>query len=401
MSLNSLNILHTITSVGPKSFGLGPVALNLVSEQRSLGYRSRIWSLDSEKDRLWAAEANCLPESTIRSFPKSWPHIIGYSLPMEKMVTSPEGQNISIIHQHGIWTGVSRVTLGFRKTADVQTIVAPHGSLENWALKRSSWKKKFALSWYEQENLHAASCLHACSHQESTGIRDFGLSNPIAIIPNGIGDSWLASQGESLTFRKRFGIPESKRILLYLSRITPIKGLPMLMEVLGSIRQYFTDWVLVLAGADEFNHLQTVQKSVSDFGLEKTVVFTGLLKGQLKRDAFAAAEVFVLPTLREAAPVVVLEALGAGVPVVTTRGAPWQDLITHACGWWTDISAEALAVALQDAIARTPAELKAMGERGRKLVSLHYTWKQSAQMTIELYEWLLGSGSRPEFVITD
>ena len=395
------DILHTIASVGPKSFGLGPVALNLVREQRRLGYHSRIWSLDSENHRRWAAETNCLPESIIRSFPKSWPYTIGYSMPMEKMVSSEEARTISIVHQHGIWTGISRVTRKFRLTLDVPSIIAPHGSLEKWALKRSKFKKKIALALYERQNLQMASCLHACSHQEISGFRDFGLSNPIAVIPNGIGDSWLESQGDSLAFRRQFHIPESKRILLFLSRITPIKGLPMLMDALGSIRKYLNDWVVVLAGADEFNHLQTVQQAVLDFGLENTVVFTGMLRGQLKRDAFAAADLFILPTQRENFAIVVAEALGAGVPVITTKGAPWQDLVSHDCGWWTDISAEMLAVALQDAIVKPPEELKAMGERGRALVSSRYTWKQSAQMTIELYEWLLGRRERPAFVVMD
>jgi glycosyltransferase involved in cell wall biosynthesis len=245
------------------------------------------------------------------------------------------------------------------------------------------------------------SCLHACSQQEVAGYRDFGLSNPVAIIPNGIGISWLQSEGSGSAFRKEFEIPESKRILLYLSRITPIKGLPMLMDAIGSIRQQFSDWALVIAGADEFGHLQDVQKAVSDFGLQNTVIFTGMLKDQLKRDAFAAADVFVLPTLREAAPVVVLEALGTGVPVITTKGAPWQDLVTHNCGWWTDISADALAFALLEASQKSPAELNAMGERGRTMVSVHYSWEKAARMTIELYEWLLERRERPAFVVTD
>jgi len=318
---------------------------------------------------------------------------------MEKAASSDVGRHISIVHQHGVWTGISRTTNIMRQRYETPSIVAPHGSLERWALNKSMWKKRIALTLYEQENLRKASCLHACSHQEVAGFRDFGLSSPVAVIPNGIGMSWLNSKGDGLAFRKQFNIPESKRILLYLSRITPIKGLPMLIQALGSIKQQMKDWVLVLAGADEFGHLKEVQQAVSEAGLKQYVVFTGMLTGQLKRDAFATAEMFVLPTLRENFAIVVAESLGAGVPVITTKGAPWQDLITHDCGWWTDVSADALADAVQDAIQKTPAELKAMGERGRTLASSHYTWKQAAQMTIELYDWLLGRRERPGFVI--
>lgn len=401
MNSEKLNIIHLIATASSKSFGLGPVALNLVREQDRLDCDSSIWCLDIEEDRRWALETCGLSEGNFHSFPRSWPNLLGYGLAMERAAKGHEGEKVQIVHQHGIWNGVSRTTNILRKHYGATTIVTPHGSLEGWARKKSWWKKRFALALYERENLKNASCLHACSHQEIAGFREFGLSNPIAVIHNGIGFSWLQSEGSGSAFRKEWEIPESKRILLYLSRITPIKGLPMLMEALDSIRQHFSGWVLVVAGADEFGHLQDVQKAISNFGLQHTVIFTGILKDQLKRDAFAAADVFVLPTLHEAAPIVVLEALGAGVPVITTKGAPWQDLSTHDCGWWTDISAEALASALLGAAQKSPAELKAMGERGRALVSSRYTWKQAAQMTIELYEWLLGRRERPEFVITD
>ncbi|HTG82707.1 MAG TPA: glycosyltransferase family 4 protein, partial [Geobacteraceae bacterium] len=131
------------------------------------------------------------------------------------------------------------------------------------------------------------------------------------------------------------------------------------------------------------------------------VIFTGLLVDQIKRDAYAAADLFVLPTLREAAPVVVLEALGASVPVLTTKGAPWENLVTHRCGWWTDIDSGAIADVLKKAMACSPAELRQMGGRGRDLVGARYTWQQSALQTISLYRWLIGQGERPDFVSFD
>ena len=369
-------------------------------EQYRLGYDAGIWCLDGDEDRRWAVQSSDLPDVNVKTFARSWPAMLGYSLSMEEAAIGPGGENVHIVHQHGIWTGVSRTTNILRQRYGIPTVVAPHGSLEGWAFNKSRWKKRLALALYERANLQKVSCLHACSNQEVSGFRDFGLNNPIAVIPNGVGNSWLKSEGSGSTFRKKFNIPESMKIFLYLSRITPIKGLPMLIEAIASIRQQFSDCVLVLAGADEFNHLKDVQKAINDFGIQNNVVLTGMLKDQVKRDAFAAADVFILPTHRENFAIVVAEALAAGVPVITTKGAPWQELVTYDCGWWTDISAGALAVALQDACARSPEVLKAMGERGRKLVSSHYTWKQAAEMTIELYEWLLGSRPRPEFVIT-
>lgn len=396
-----MHVLHNIYSVGPGSFGLGPVALNLCREQNALGHRAEIWCHDTAEDAQWAEKAGELPSERIRRFTCIGPKAFRYSPAMEGAAAGVEGRNFDIVHQHCLWLANSRTTSYLRERRSVPSVIATHGTLEPWALRLSSWKKKIALSLYERANLRNASCLHALSSQEVAGIREFGLKNPVAVIPNGISRSWLESAGDAAAFRRRFNIAPEKRIILYLSRITPIKGLPLLIEALAEIRNALSDWVLVLAGADEFDHLTEIQAAVSKFHLARYVVFTGLLVDQAKRDAYAAADLFVLPTRREAAPVVVLEALGAGVPVLTTKGAPWESLVTHHCGWWTDIATGAIAEALKGALSCTPDELRQMGQQGRKLVASRYTWQQSAQKTIELYQWLIGRGERPDYVVVD
>lgn len=392
-----MKIVHVIPNVGASSFGPAQVVLHLAKEQLRLGHESRIWCLDGEADRRWAAEFCGYDLQRIEGFAVSAPRPLRMSREMERAALRETGE-IEVMHQHALWTGVSRVPSLLRRRCGVPAVVSPHGALEEWALKKSRWKKAVALSLYERSNLRHAACLHACSEQEVPGLRAFGLNNPVAVIPNGIGSSWLMSEGDGARFRDRFGIPREKRILLYLSRITPVKGLPLLIEALTAVRRQLDDWTVVIAGGDQFGHLSEVQEAVSRRRLGEHVVFTGLLDGQDKRDAFAAAELFVLPTRREAAPVVVLEALGAGVPVVTTKGAPWEDLVRHRCGWWVEVDSGAIAEALKAAMGKGPEELRFMGGRGKELVAFRYSWERSAEMTVELYRWLLGQGARPEFV---
>ena len=135
--------------------------------------------------------------------------------------------------------------------------------------------------------------------------------------------------------------------------------------------------------------------------LRDLVVFTGPVFGDMKRSAFAAADLFVLPSHSEGAPVVIPEALGAGVPVLATKACPWSELVTRECGWWTDIRADAIGTALSEAFAMPQSKLAAMGERGRRLVAESYTWTQIANRTIKLYDWLLERQPRPAFVLLD
>ena len=82
----------------------------------------------------------------------------------------------------------------------------------------------------------------------------------------------------------------------------------------------------------------------------------------------------MLPTYSENFGIVVAEALWAGVPVITTKGTPWQELEERKCGWWIDIGVESLVEALKEAMSHGDEERAAMGARGRKLVEEKYTW---------------------------
>ena len=391
--------MHGIFSVGPASFGLGAVALNLCRAQREQKCSSEVWCLDSVEDVKWAALTSGLSLERIRRFPCIGSKALGYSLSMERLATGAIGREFDIVHQHCIWSGVFRTTRTLHQKYNVPYIIAPHGSLEPWALSRYRWGKKLALFFYEAKNLRNAACLHALSKQEMAGFREFGLRTPIAVIQNGISQSWLASEGDAEDFRRSFDIMPGKRILLYLSRITPVKGILLLVEAMAAVRKDLDNWILVLAGMGDSGHLAEIRAAIKKYHLENHVVFTGMLINQAKRDAFAAADLFVLPTKREAAPVVVLEALGAGLPVLTTKGAPWEDLVSHHSGWWVDVDAGAIAEALHDALSQSTEQLLLMGQRGKELVASKYTWAKSAQMTIELYEWLLGRRERPDFVV--
>jgi glycosyltransferase involved in cell wall biosynthesis len=96
----------------------------------------------------------------------------------------------------------------------------------------------------------------------------------------------------------------------------------------------------------------------------------------------------------------VAEALSHGVPVITTRGAPWADLETCGCGWWIEVGVDPLADALRAATALADAERAAMGERGREYVR-RFDWDRIAKETLALYRWVLGRGARPASVRTD
>lgn len=391
-------ILHLVSSVGRTSFGIGPIVLNLTASQQALGHTVKIWCFDAPPETHHLESNHALAAETICSFSILGPERLGYSPDMERAIVE-EGLRFEIIHQHGIWTGVSRALNRWRGRTARPTVIAPHGSLEPWALKRSHWKKRLALALYENKNLHEVSCMHALSQQEATDFRAFGLCGSVGIIPNGVPEGWMSQRHDPARFRLQHGLPDSIRIMLFLGRITPKKGLPMLLRAMYRNREQLTDWKLVIAGVDEFDHKREVQAMVQTLELQSYVQFIGPQFDQDKRDAFSAADIFVLPSHSEGAPVVILEALGAAIPVLTTKGCPWEELIRHQCGWWTEVSEDAISAALQDVLQQLPSALRMMGQRGKNLVSEKYTWSHITRDTLTLYDWLLDGGEKPAFMV--
>ena len=197
------------------------------------------------------------------------------------------------------------------------------------------------------------------------------------------------------------------------------------------------------------NSLAIKEERLTVYGLPFTtnadIVFIGPVYGEEKARLMAAADLFVLPTRSENFGIVVAEALASGVPVITTKGAPWQELLGSGesaisreselgrgdgdagesaisresairqgdtgistpkelnmpnalnqlnsltpaigrCGWWVDIGVEPLAEALREAMSLTDEERRSMGENGRRLVEAKYRWESVAQEMEKVYK---------------
>ncbi len=386
--------------MGQPSSGLARAVWDLAAAQGELGCRVTIQTTSAWVEDP-VADASVPVRPRVRVFPVAGPASIGFSRAAERWARSPDAADFPVLHQHGIWPALSRVTLRWRERLRRPAVVAPHGSLDPQVLAYSRWKKALAMLAYERRNLAGASCLHATAAGEVRQFREFGLRNPVAVIGNGVSDAWLSSEGDAPRFRAAHGLREGARILLYISRIHRKKGLLTLVEAFARSRRMLDGWELVVAGPSyDEPYLAAVGALITEHGLSSRIHLVGELRGVYRRDAFAAAELMVLPSLSENFGLVVAEALGVGVPVITTRGAvAWEALETEQIGWWVNPDLASLEEALLSAARLSPAELSAMGGRGRALILRDYRWGPIAQQTLELYAWLAGDAARPEFVV--
>lgn len=288
-----------------------------------------------------------------------------------------EQKQIDLMHLHGMWSPFLAVAALVARRWRIPLVISPHGCLEPWALGYKHRKKWLALKTYQGAVLRSAALFVATANQELESIRQLGLRQPIAVIPNGVdvGPPPLREAHEAV------------KTILFLSRVHPKKGLLDLVEAWASVRR--PGWRIVIAGGDEEGYRAKVEALIRARELQSDFEFVGFADGARKQACFDAADIFILPTYSENFGIAVAEALANELPVITTTGAPWQDLIEHRCGWWVAPGVQGVSGALTEAMACDPAELRKMGQRGRQLVLHKYSWTQIGSTALATSQWLL------------
>ncbi len=310
-------------------------------------------------------------------------------------------RQVDLVHGHGLWLPTNWAAGRAALNNNKPLVISLRGSLSPAALAHSKWKKLIAGLLFDNKYLRAARCLHATSTEEYKAIRSYGLKNPVAIIPNGVESSGMPPLPGNKDFLRKYDVSEERKILLYLSRISWEKGLEDLAAAWGKVAGDFGDWELVIAGEGKPDYVSNVKDIFQKGTGHDRVKWLGLLTGPDKLAAYAAADLFVLPSHTENFSLVTAEALAAGVPVITTQGTPWSVLPEKGCGWWIPIGAESLTKTLREALALSENIRREMGVRGRTLIGSNYSWPVIAKKMTTAYEWILGQGEVPSCVKLD
>jgi poly(glycerol-phosphate) alpha-glucosyltransferase len=306
---------------------------------------------------------------------------------------------IDLLHTHGLWMYPSRASLAWAKSHKKPYVISPHGMLDPWAVNNSKWKKRLAGLLYEDAHLRGASCIHALCNAEYEAIRAYGLKNPVCVIPNGIDLPHVQTDAKPDWHSM---VPEDARVLLYLGRIHPKKGLVNLLHAWRIAKQASgggDPWFLVIAGWDQGGHEAELRSLAQQLGIMDSVAFVGPQFDGAKHASYARADAFVLPSFSEGLPMVVLEAWAHGLPVVMTPECNLPEGFAAGAAIGVRPEAGSISDGLMTLFAQP--DPSAMGLNGRQLVEHRFTWPRVAEQMLAVYRWVLGTGEKPECVFTD
>jgi glycosyltransferase involved in cell wall biosynthesis len=236
-------------------------------------------------------------------------------------------------------------------------------------------------TWYKKRvlghTLRAAAKVIALSEDQAAFIERTYRVDPdaIAVVPNGVGPEFTPAPASDNGDGDGDGMRPLR--VLYVGRLSQQKALPRLVQALAVMRQPVQ---AVLVG--EGDARSTIEELLREYSLTN-VCLAGARHGTDLVDSYRWADVFVLPSDKEGMPLVVLEAMASGLPVVATDVVGTRELLGDA-GVLVPPDPDAIAQALDRVAVDAPlrAELSARGLAAAR----HYTWERLAHRLESLYE---------------
>lgn len=311
----------------------------------------------------------------------------GCPLRSGRLANGAGGEHV-IVHLQGLWDPLLHASARSARRLRLPYVVSTRGMLATWALKHKSWKKQWAWRAYQRRDLAGASALLATSAAEQRDIASLLPASRVALIPNGCDE-----RPRQPTAGGSIELDETARWALAMGRLHPVKGYAELLEAWGELAS--AGWKLVIAGPDEGGYRAVLERLVAERGLAGRVQLIGEVNDAQKWALLARCELFIAPSHTENFGMAIAEALQAGLPVLTTTGTPWAELVSHGCGWWVSLAGDEFRQALAAATGADADELRRMGANGQGLIAENYVWDRIAQRTVALYrDILFGQGCR-------
>lgn len=293
-------------------------------------------------------------------------------------------EGIEIVHLHSIWNHLSWTVASVAHSMKIPFVISPRSELMLQSRKRSRLKKALASGLFVSRMLRSSSGFHVTDEIEYDQL-PAEYSQNVVVSPNGIDLSIGDNLPDKTEAKLSLGLDPERRYILFLSRLHERKNPDLLIKAFNALDLSEQKWGLVMAGpADDQATNRKIENELKVRPAAR-VHFTGQVGYEAKRNCYAAADLFVLPTDFENFGNAIAEALACRIPVITTTGTPWGQLPGLNAGWITEPNIHGLTESLREACTKTGSELAAIGSAGRLVVS-EFSWDRAAQKVYAFYE---------------
>ncbi|MEW2915366.1 glycosyltransferase, partial [Leisingera sp. JC11] len=243
----------------------------------------------------------------------------------------------ALVHIHSMWRYNAWAAWQEARAAGLPVVVSPRSNLYGHSLRKNRLIKQAARRLFVDRMLTEAAFVHATAASETEAVRAAGYKTvPVRTIPNGIDPvdvSGFATRAAALSALQLETDPARPHVL-FLSRVDPRKRVADLIAAFAASEQARSQAAeLLIAGpAASEGYAADLRARAAAEGVAERVHLLGMLRDGQRTAAYAAADVFALPTQFENFGIAIGEALSAGLPVVTTTATPWAAAAENGVG---------------------------------------------------------------------
>jgi glycosyltransferase involved in cell wall biosynthesis len=306
-----------------------------------------------------------------------------------------------LVHIHALFSCASLLAAFYAYRNGIPYVVRPLGTLTRWGVtQRRPLLKRVSLWLFERHILRHAARVQFTSIQERNESEALGTPMASVLLPLGLEQAFFEPLPASDTFRRAYPALQGKTVILFLARLDAVKGLDLLLPAFAELCRTRPDVALVLAGSGDAEFTEGLRAQVRRLGIEQDVIFTGFLAGEQKMAAFAAADLFVLPSYSENFGVVVVEAMASSVPIIISdRVGLAEDIRQADAGVIVPCQHEALVASMAELI-DDPQRRHALAQQGRLLAEQRFSLEAMNRQLLALYHDLTSTseGKKPHEV---
>ena len=300
-----------------------------------------------------------------------------------------EGGSYDLIHSHYWLSG--RVGMILSSRWNVPHVTTFH-TLAKTKLRARAGERETELRQSVEKRLAGATdAMVVSTQQEKDDLVRLYQARPhtIQVVPAGV-DPHLFRPLSQAEARRTLGLKE-KKVILYVGRIEPLKGLDILLRAVALLEDRADTRLLIVGG--EVNHdkeLRRLRSQATELGIGHRVTFTGSVdQGELPQ-YYSAADVFVLPSYYESFGLAALEAMACGTPVIVSRVGGLKTFINNGeTGYLIPWQCPEPFAQRIDMLLENPS-LRATMSRAARMKAQQMSWSGVADDVLSLYSCLMG-----------
>jgi glycosyltransferase involved in cell wall biosynthesis len=299
--------------------------------------------------------------------------------------------DFDLVHIHSFWNFVVTFAACAARQVGLPYVITPMGMLSEACMRQRHYilKRAYALA-IDRRTVQGAARLHLANVDELKSLHKGWFTYPEHFFARNAVE--IARDITPGSFRARFPELVGRRIMLFLGRLHPIKGLELQFRALELLVPKYPDLVWLLIGPDD-GEWKRLDPLIKKSGLEAHVKWIGPIMGEERFSALADADVLVQTSSYECQSMTVNEALAIGVPLVVTDSVNYSELQAHGAGFVVRRDPAALADAI-DSVLRAPRSIEQMRNAGRRFATEELSRSKIARAINGVYAEVAGAAEQ-------